>query len=122
MNYRILKIKHTEGNTYYYPQYSNHWPWVWDYFDLRCVYPNQVIKFNNLDDAVNFIQQQVEPNLTLPDPDCFRVNDYLKKLLSPADKSLNKDKQEEKLKEQQENYPVGVTKEGSIEYEVISLD
>ena len=121
MNYLILKIKHTEGGTYYYPQYSSHWAWVWDYFDLRCVYPNQVIRFNNLDDAVNFIQQQVEPNLTVPDPVCFRVNDFLKKLLSPADKSLNKDKQEEKLKEQQENYPVGTTKEGSIDYEVIEL-
>ena len=122
MNYRIVKIKHTEGSVYYYPQYSNYWSWVWDYFDLRHVYPIQVIKFDNLDDAHNFIKQQVEPNLTQLDSDCFRVNDYLKKLLSPTDKSLNKDKQEEKLKEQQENYPVGSTKEGGIDYEVISLD
>jgi len=28
MNYRILKINHSEGGTYYYPQYSNHWSWV----------------------------------------------------------------------------------------------
>lgn len=121
MKYRIVKIKHSD-DTYYYPQYSNTWAWSWHYFDFRHCYPIKMIRFSDLEMAKSFIRDFVEPNLTLPNSECYRVDDYLRRITMPSNNILVSEKEKMRIKEREENYPVGVTKDEGIEYEIVNLD